>query len=178
MKKKLLLILLTTLGFGVSHAATASSATKPTSTKKHSKKKTSRTKSKSRKKTNYMDGVASYYGGRDGFDNRQMADGNIFKSTNPHLSAHPTLPLGTKLKVTNMSNGRSIYVTVTDRMPKHGRVIDLSKGAATRLGMLNRGIARVHLEVISDDEYAEKYNTIEIQEGDYYGGDDFNDDDE
>ncbi len=123
---------------------------------------------KSRKKFDYMNGIASYYGGTDGFDNCQMANGDIFDSNNPNLSAHPTLPLGTKLKVTNLANGRSVYVEVADRMPKHGRVIDLSKSAAKRLGMLHHGISRVHLKVISDEEFYQNTNTIELNEGDSY----------
>ena len=61
--------------------------------------------------------------------------------------AHRTYPFGTRLKVTNLRNGKSIIVRVTDRGPHHkGRVIDLSYGAARELGMLSQGIAMVEIE--------------------------------
>lgn len=61
--------------------------------------------------------------------------------------AHRTYPFGTRLKVTNMRNGKSIIVRVTDRGPhRKGRVIDLSYGAARELGMLSQGIAMVEIE--------------------------------
>lgn len=115
---------------------------------------------------NYMYGFASYYGGRDGFEGRQMANGDIFHSKDVNVCAHPSLPLGTKLKVTNQSNGRSIYVEVTDRMPRRSRVIDLSKGGAKALGMQSSGIARVQLLKITDDEFEQKKSYIEVDDDD------------
>ncbi len=106
------------------------------------------------KSSNYMYGLASYYGGNDGFENRKMANGKIFHSSNIHLSAHPTLALGTKLKVINLKNSRVLYVEVTDRMPLHNnRVIDLSKGGAQYLGFTKQGITKVQLTVVSNREY-------------------------
>jgi rare lipoprotein A (peptidoglycan hydrolase) len=104
----------------------------------------------------FMRGYASYYGGADGFDGRQMANGDIFDSNNIHIAAHPTLPLGTKLKVIDLSNLRTLYVEVTDRMPKYtGRVIDLTRNGAIYLGMHRKGVQRVKLVKITDDEFAQ-----------------------
>ena len=91
-------------------------------------------------------GVASYYGER--FDGRRTANGERF---NMHAltAAHRTLKFGTRVRVTNKSNGRSVEVRINDRGPYiHGRSIDLSKGAARKLGMLGSGVARVKLEVL------------------------------
>jgi rare lipoprotein A len=61
--------------------------------------------------------------------------------------AHPSAPFGTRLRVTDLESGRSVVVTVTDRGPfVRGRVVDLSLAAARRLGMVERGIARVRVE--------------------------------
>jgi rare lipoprotein A len=68
-------------------------------------------------------------------------------------AAHRTLPLGTRLRVTNLENGRMVVVRVTDRGPyAPGRIIDLSLAAARTLGMLERGVARVRLEVMPGPE--------------------------
>jgi rare lipoprotein A len=90
-------------------------------------------------------GEASWYGHE--FARRRTASGELF---DPHglTGAHRTLPLGTKVLVTNLHNGRVVLVTITDRGPyfRH-REIDLSYGAARILGMVNRGIARVSIEL-------------------------------
>ena len=114
-----------------------------------------------------MNGVASYYGGgRDGFDGKQMANGEYFDSS-AFTAAHPTVPLGTKLKVINLANNRSIYVEVTDRMPKKtGRVIDLSYGVGKYLGLLKRGIVNVKLEKVTDAEYATNKDTLLVASND------------
>jgi rare lipoprotein A len=92
-------------------------------------------------------GLASYYA--DKFDGRTTANGEIF-SQNKFTAAHKTLPFGTKLKVTNIKNGKSVVVTVNDRGPyADGRIIDLSKAAAAELGMLNSGVAEVKIETIN-----------------------------
>ena len=110
-----------------------------------------------------MNGIASYYGGgKDGFEGKQMANGNYFDSS-AFTAAHPTVALGTKLKVTNLSNHRSIYVEITDRMPKKtGRVIDLSYGVGKYLGILKSGITKVKLEKVTDSEYAANKDTLLI----------------
>ncbi|MBK1720828.1 septal ring lytic transglycosylase RlpA family protein [Thiocystis violacea] len=92
------------------------------------------------------DGVASYYGGR--FHGRVTASGERF-DMHDLTAAHRTLGFGTRVMVTNKSNGRSVEVTINDRGPYvKGRAIDLSKGAAKELGMLGKGVARVELAVV------------------------------
>lgn len=90
-------------------------------------------------------GEASWYG--PGFHGRKTASGERF---NQHglTAAHRKLPLGTKAKVTNLDNGRSVEVKINDRGPYvRGRIIDLSKAAAERLGMKEAGTSPVRLEV-------------------------------
>ena len=91
-------------------------------------------------------GTASYYG-RELAGNR-TASGERF---NPHglTAAHRTLPLGTKLRVTNVANGRSVIVRVNDRGPFVGRrLIDVSLGAAQEIQMVRSGTAQVRLEIV------------------------------
>ncbi|MEH2388832.1 MAG: septal ring lytic transglycosylase RlpA family protein [Nostoc sp.] len=91
-------------------------------------------------------GIASYYG-YDGCGN-STASGQRF---NPEgmTAAHRSLPFGTKVRVTNTHNGRSVVVRINDRGPYvRGRVIDLSAGAARILGMMGSGVAPVHIEVL------------------------------
>ena len=117
-----------------------------------------------KKYQNYMYGIATYYGGRDGFDGGKMANGKIFDSSNINVAAHPTLPLGTKLKVNDLSSNRVIYVEVTDRMPKRLRVIDLSNSAAKLLGMYRRGTAKVKLTIVSNQEYQDNKNILAVND--------------
>ena len=63
--------------------------------------------------------------------------------------AHPTLPLGTKVLVTSETTGRSVVVTVNDRGPYGGRIVDLSRAAAARIGMLGAGTDNVTLQPAS-----------------------------
>lgn len=89
---------------------------------------------------------ASWYGGE--FANRRTASGERF-DPRKLTAAHRTLPLGTRLRVTNLHNGRSTLVTVNDRGPYVGqRGLDLSYGAAQALDMVRRGVARVRIEPI------------------------------
>lgn len=91
-------------------------------------------------------GRASYYA--DKFHGRRTASGEVFLQT-AMTAAHRDLPMGTMLRVTHESSGRSVIVRVNDRGPFAGnRVIDLSKAAARELGMLNAGIADVTLELL------------------------------
>jgi rare lipoprotein A len=88
-------------------------------------------------------GIASYYGNE--LAGHRTASGERF---NPSLmtAAHRTLPLGTMLRVTNPANGKSVVVRVNDRGPFHGnRILDLSKGAASQIGLIARGSGRVEL---------------------------------
>jgi rare lipoprotein A len=90
-------------------------------------------------------GTASYYG-RELAGNR-TASGERF-DPNGLTAAHRTLPLGTRLRVTNVANGRSVIVRVNDRGPFVGkRLIDVSLGAAREIRMIRSGIAQVRLEI-------------------------------
>ncbi|MBD3320506.1 MAG: septal ring lytic transglycosylase RlpA family protein [Chitinivibrionales bacterium] len=93
-----------------------------------------------------MRGVASYYGRK--FHGKKTASGERFDMF-AHTAAHRSLPFGTKVKVTNLDNGKSVIVTINDRGPyKKGRIIDLSKGAARKIGLVQTGTARVRLEIV------------------------------
>lgn len=93
-------------------------------------------------------GVASWYGGE--FHGRPTASGEIYDQ-HAMTAAHPTLPFGARLKVTNLHNGRSCAVRVTDRGPFHGdRILDLSLGAAEELGMTRQGLAWVRIDWLSN----------------------------
>ncbi|WP_426936277.1 septal ring lytic transglycosylase RlpA family protein [Brevibacterium sp. LE-L] len=81
----------------------------------------------------------SYYGGGDGFDGKQTANGESF-DTNKLTAAHKSLPFGSKVKITNTANGKSVTVRVNDRGPYHGnRCFDLSKAAMEAVGGVGAG---------------------------------------
>ncbi len=92
-------------------------------------------------------GIASYYGRR--FHGRRTANGERF-DMNAMTAAHKTLPFGTRVRVTNPRNGRSVTVRINDRGPFiRGRTIDLSRAAAERIGMVASGHATVKLDVVA-----------------------------
>ncbi len=97
----------------------------------------------------YQVGPASWYG--KFFHGKQTASGetyNMYEMT----AAHPDLPLGTKLKVTDLHNGKSVIVRVNDRGPLvPGRIIDLSYGAAQELGFTAKGVQKVRLDIVPPD---------------------------
>src|SRR6478609_3516083 len=91
-------------------------------------------------------GKASFYA--DKFEGSPTASGEKYKH-NKLTAAHKSLPFGTKLRVTNVANNQSVEVVVNDRGPYvDGRVIDLSRSAAEKLGFINQGLAEVKIEVI------------------------------
>jgi rare lipoprotein A len=91
-------------------------------------------------------GEASWYG--PGFHGRQTANGEIFDQ-NALTAAHPSLPLGSRARVTSLSNQRTVDVRINDRGPFVGRrIVDLSYAAARRIDMIGPGIMRVRLEVL------------------------------
>jgi rare lipoprotein A (peptidoglycan hydrolase) len=93
-------------------------------------------------------GMASYYGNESG---SQTASGARFVAS-AMTAAHRTLPFGTKVRVTNKANGRSVVVTINDRGPfVRGRIIDLSTGAAGVIGMMGAGVAPVTVEVLASN---------------------------
>jgi rare lipoprotein A len=94
-------------------------------------------------------GIASWYG--PGFDGKRTANGEIF-DTNGLTAAHKTLPMPSMVRVTNLENGRSISVRVNDRGPcSPGRGIDLSRRGAQLLGFIEKGTARVRVEIMAED---------------------------
>ena len=95
-------------------------------------------------------GLASYYG--KGLQGKRTADGEKFDK-NDISAAHPSYPMGTRLRVTNLRNGRAINVRINDRGPVHehrakGVIIDLSERAAIELGFKRQGKTRVKTEVL------------------------------
>ena len=93
---------------------------------------------------------ASFYA--DKFEGRPTASGEKYKHARL-TAAHRTLPFGTLVRVTNLSNNRSVEVKINDRGPfVKGRIIDLSKAAAKQLGFLNAGLAEVKLEVVDSGD--------------------------
>ena len=94
----------------------------------------------------YETGIASWYG--PGFDGNYTANGEIY-DMNGISAAHKTLPFDTVVRVVDLETGRSIVVRINDRGPFiEGRIIDLSKGAAVELGLIERGITRVGLRIL------------------------------
>jgi rare lipoprotein A len=88
-------------------------------------------------------GLASFYS-----EGARTANGEKFDAREL-TAAHPTLPFGTKLRVTNVSTGRSVTVRVNDRGPYvPGRIVDVSYSAADALGMVGKGVAKVKLDVV------------------------------
>ncbi len=93
-----------------------------------------------------LSGPASWYGGK--FHGRTTANGERF-DMNQLTAAHRSLPFGTRVRVTNERNGRSVVVRINDRGPFIGnRIIDLSRGAAAAVGMVSTGVAPVRVDVL------------------------------
>lgn len=89
------------------------------------------------------EGLASFYG--KGFDGRLTANGERFDKE-AMTAAHRTLPFNACLRVKNLENGREVKLRVNDRGPYSGhRILDVSEGAARKLGMIDRGVTRVRL---------------------------------
>ncbi len=95
-----------------------------------------------------VQGAASWYG--PGFYGRTTASGERLRK-GTLTAAHRTLPFGTKVRVTNLSNGRSVVVRINDRGPfRYHRVIDLAHGAAQELRMMQAGEVPVQLEILKE----------------------------
>lgn len=115
------------------------------------------------------DGKASYYS--NGLHGRRMSNGERY-DRNAFTCAHRTLPFGTRLKITNPRNGKSVIVRVTDRGPfVRGRVVDLSYAAARELGTLASGVAYVKVELVRKETEipfpSESNGTLEMPEIEY-----------
>src|SRR5262245_21393013 len=95
-------------------------------------------------------GLGSWYGRR--FHGKLTANGEVF-DPEKFTAAHRTLPWGSRVKVTNLTNGKSVEVRINDRGPfGKGRIIDVSRAAARVLGMVGSGITTVRVERLSDSE--------------------------
>ncbi|MEJ1160437.1 septal ring lytic transglycosylase RlpA family protein [Prosthecomicrobium sp. N25] len=93
-------------------------------------------------------GVASFYGGSH--HGGPTASGERFNQ-NAMTAAHRTYPMGTRVKVTNLSNGKAVLLRINDRGPfVRGRIIDVSRGAAAQLGFIGSGVAKVRVERVGD----------------------------
>lgn len=106
-------------------------------------------------------GKASFYA--DKFEGRTTASGEKYKH-NKLTAAHKTLPFGTKVRVTNLANNKSVEVTINDRGPYvEGRIIDLSKSAAEQLAFINLGLAEVKMEVVDAGDGKGKTQPVSIE---------------
>jgi rare lipoprotein A len=104
-------------------------------------------------------GLASWYGPR--FHGKLTASGEVYSQEN-FTAAHRTLPWGSRVKVTNLANGKSVEVRINDRGPfGKGRIIDVSRAAAKVLGIVGSGITTVRVEWLSDFE---KSNELILQD--------------
>ena len=98
-----------------------------------------------REPTSVEEGVASFYD--DSFNGRRTASGETY-SKRAYTAAHRSLAFGTRVKVINLDNDRSVWVRINDRGPEvESRIIDLSAAAARKLEMTQAGTARVRLEI-------------------------------
>ena len=95
-------------------------------------------------------GVASWYGGS--FHGKQAANGELFDMEGL-TAAHRTLPLGSVIRVVNLANGKFLHVRITDRGPYvNNRILDLSRGAAARLGMVEGGLSHVRIQLVGESQ--------------------------
>jgi len=133
------------LGAGAASGPNSSEAAKVT-TAQMTKDKGQAGANKKHKSRPYQIGTASWYGSY--FQGKQTASGEPYDMQD-FTAAHPTLPLGTFVKVTNLRNGRTVVVRINDRGPVvDGRIIDLSYNAARSLGFSQRGIQTVRLDLV------------------------------
>src|SRR4249920_3574834 len=93
-------------------------------------------------------GMASWYG--ESFHGKQAANGELF-DMEALTAAHRTLPLGSVVRVVNLANGKYLHVRITDRGPYvNNRILDLSRGAATLLGMIEGGLSHVRVQLVGE----------------------------
>jgi len=108
-------------------------------------------------------GMASWYG--PGFHGQPTSSGAIYDQ-HAMTAAHPTLPLGTRTRVTNLDTGKTVEVLINDRGPfAKGRVIDLSYAAAHEIGMVGPGTARVRIDVVARPPNGASHVTYCVQVG-------------
>ena len=103
-------------------------------------------KVKVKAKSKVLFGTASYYAEK--FNGRKTANGEIYDSKKMTAACN-TLPLGTWIRVTNLSNNRSVIVKTNDRLhPRMTRIVDMSRAAAVKLGYIGKGLTKVKVEVL------------------------------
>jgi rare lipoprotein A len=140
-----LVVLLSIASLGAGAASGPSSLEAAKVTKVPEIQTSSHPTKKPKKSEAYQLGTASWYG--EQFQGRQTASGEPFDMRD-FTAAHPSLPLGTFVKVTNLRNGHAVIVRINDRGPVvDGRIIDVSYNAAQALGFQNRGIQKVRLDL-------------------------------
>jgi rare lipoprotein A len=137
---------------GPNNSEASSAPTNPTQVKPE-------LRTKAGKNQAYQIGTASWYG--EYFVGKPTASGEDYDMYDM-TAAHPTLPLGSYVRVTNLRNGRAVVVKVNDRGPVvPGRIIDLSYGAAQVLQFENRGLQRVRLDLVKSRTQRRKvYQTV------------------
>jgi rare lipoprotein A (peptidoglycan hydrolase) len=144
------LLSIATLGAGAASGPSSLEAAKVTqppviSTGGHNRSKTNKPKSRVFPVRAYQVGTASWYG--EQFQGRQTASGEPFDMRD-FTAAHPSLPLGSFVRVTNLKNGKVVVVRINDRGPVvDGRIIDVSYNAARALGFKERGVQTVRLDL-------------------------------
>jgi len=109
-----------------------------------------------------QEGKCSWYG--PGFHGRRTANGEVF-DTHALTAAHPTLPFGSELEVTNTASGQTTRVRINDRGPFiHGRILDLSYAAAAMIGLVQTGVANVQLRLVDVDQsdWAERTFAVQV----------------
>jgi rare lipoprotein A len=151
-----LMIALLVVGLGAAqgpnNSEASSASTSPNQAKPAIRKQTGKTQP-------YQIGTASWYG--EYFDGKPTASGEDYDMYDM-TAAHPTLPLGSYVRVTNLHNGRAVVVKVNDRGPiVPGRIIDLSYGAAQVLQFENRGLQKVRIDLVKPrTQHRQVYETV------------------
>ena len=141
---------------GPNSSEAAKVANKPTVIQPVSRRSTKQTKN-----SPYEVGTASWYG--EYFQGRETASGEPF-DMQAMTAAHPTLPLGSFVRVTNLRNGRAVVVRINDRGPVvEGRIIDVSYNTARVLGFEGRGIQRVRLDLVKPVAVARLQTVASLQ---------------
>jgi rare lipoprotein A len=143
------LLVIASLGAGAASGPSSLEAAKVTSPLANASGRKAHTGPNSK---GYQVGTASWYGTE--FQGKQTASGEPFDMLD-FTAAHPSLPLGTMVKVTNLRNGKQVVVRVNDRGPVvDGRIIDLSYNAARALGFKERGVQKVRLDLYQPTDMA------------------------
>src|SRR5580704_3238668 len=151
-----LMIALLVIGLGAAQGPNSSEArSSPGSLAQN----TPKTRTQTAKNAAYQVGTASWYG--EDFVGKPTASGEDYDMYDM-TAAHPTLPLGSYVRVTNLRNGRAVVVKVNDRGPVvPGRIIDLSYGAAQVLQFEQRGVQRVRLDLVKPrTQHRQVYQTV------------------